>query len=249
MDNILGILGGMGPLASAEFVKAIYEHNVLGNQEQDAPRIILYSNPSIPDRTNYLLRGDYDVLLMNLIDAVHQLSELQVSKIIICCITSHYLLPKFPAKLQEKIISLVDVSLREVLECQGRYLLLSTNGTRQLKVFQASELWKMTEDNIILPDEQDQNYIHNMIYQIKVNKQSFESAIIFLKNLMKKYEVNSVISGCTEIHLLNRYLHSQINQPQADISDCIFLDPLMIIATRLEKFLCESFLEIPVSIV
>ena len=240
MDKILGILGGMGPLASAEFVKTIYEYNIAGDKEQTAPRIMLNSNPSIPDRTSFLLKGNYDLLLRNLIESAHQLSDLQVSKIVICCFTSHYLLPYLPSNIREKIISLVDVCLQEVWSCKGRHLLLCTNGTYQLKIFQSSELWQMTADNIIIPDEQDQNAIHNMIYQIKVNKQSFDSATIFLKTLMNKYHVNSIISGCTEIHLLNRYIHSQNHQNQEYFDHSIFLDPLMIIATRLEKFLGEN---------
>ncbi|MBD2195446.1 MULTISPECIES: aspartate/glutamate racemase family protein [Calothrix] len=237
---MLGILGGMGPLASAEFVKTIYDYNVFGNKEQDAPRVILNSNPTIPDRTSFLLKGDYDLLLLNLIESTQKLDDLQVSKIIICCVTSHYLLPYFPQKLKDKIISLVDVCLLEVWHSQSSHLLLCTNGTRQLNVFQTSELWPMAEDYIIFPDDKDQIAIHNMIYQMKVNKQSFDSAIIFLKYLINKYHVSSVISGCTEIHLLNRYIHNQNYQNQEDITNDIFLDPLMIVASRLEKFLCNN---------
>ncbi|MBD2607823.1 aspartate/glutamate racemase family protein [Scytonema hofmannii FACHB-248] len=237
---MLGILGGMGPLASAEFVKTIYDYNVFGNKEQDAPRVILNSNPTIPDRTSFLLKGDYDLLLLKLIESAQQLDDLQVSKIIICCVTSHYLLPYFPQKIKEKIISLVDVCLQEVWHSQSCHLLLCTNGTRQLNVFQTSDLWGMAADYIIFPDEKEQIAIHNMIYQIKVNKQSFDSAIIFLNNLMNKYNVSYVMSGCTEIHLLNRYIHYQKYKNQGDITNDIFLDPLMIVATRLEKFLCDN---------
>ena len=40
---MLGIVGGMGPLASAEFVKTIYEYNHWTGKEQEAPKILLYS--------------------------------------------------------------------------------------------------------------------------------------------------------------------------------------------------------------
>ena len=50
MTESLGILGGMGPLTSAEFLKTIYEVNISG-PEQDAPACVLYSDPSVPDRT------------------------------------------------------------------------------------------------------------------------------------------------------------------------------------------------------
>ena len=50
MRTILGILGGMGPLASAEFVRSVYELNVQ-TKEQASPVCVLYSDPTIPDRT------------------------------------------------------------------------------------------------------------------------------------------------------------------------------------------------------
>lgn len=46
----LGVLGGMGPLASAEFLKTIYECSVAGG-EQRSPSVIMYSDPTFPDRT------------------------------------------------------------------------------------------------------------------------------------------------------------------------------------------------------
>ncbi len=100
MSNIrpkmLGILGGMGPLASAEFLKTIYEYNLPLTSEQDTPKVILYSDPSFPDRTELLLKGN-EIMLQNiLLEVLPRLIDLGVTKIIICCITSHYLLPRLP---------------------------------------------------------------------------------------------------------------------------------------------------------
>ena len=45
----------MGPLASAEFLKTIYEFN-FSRTEKDAPAFVLYSDPSVPDRTEAILQ-------------------------------------------------------------------------------------------------------------------------------------------------------------------------------------------------
>ena len=42
-EKILGILGGMGPLASTGFLKTIYEQNLGGGPEQNYPDVILHS--------------------------------------------------------------------------------------------------------------------------------------------------------------------------------------------------------------
>ena len=50
--QVLGVLGGMGGLASAEFVKTVYEISGEGvEQEQAGPVVLMYSDPAFPDRT------------------------------------------------------------------------------------------------------------------------------------------------------------------------------------------------------
>ncbi len=128
--EMLGVLGGMGPLASAEFLKTIYESNILGQREQQSPQVVVYSDPTFPDRTEALLRGDYEQLLANLIEALNQLCKLDVSKIVICCITSHYLLPKLPYDLRERIISLVDIICKKILEKKKAFITLLNGNTK-----------------------------------------------------------------------------------------------------------------------
>ncbi|KST70377.1 aspartate/glutamate racemase family protein [Mastigocoleus testarum] len=236
--NMLGILGGMGPLASSEFLKTIYEYNLSSKKEQDSPKVILYSDPTFPDRTEALLKQDYQLLLTKLIKSLYYLYELKVAKIVICCITSHYLLPYIPDYLSSNIISLVDIILSKVIEKQSKYLLICTNGTRQMKIFQNHHLWPFAKDYILFPDLDGQDIIHQMIYNIKI-KGDISKTISHLELLLYQYEVNSLIVGCTEIHLLNKYLYSSHNNcddsPMKNLEN-IFLDPLMIIAKDLVKF-------------
>src|SRR4051812_24836014 len=103
----LGVLGGMGALASAEFLKTIYEENV-GVAEQDAPVVMLYSDPTFPDRTDAFLRGAAHLVNAPLIAALNRLSQMGASKIVMCCMTIHYLLPGLPTELRGRILSLMD---------------------------------------------------------------------------------------------------------------------------------------------
>src|SRR5262245_55746021 len=102
--EILGIVGGIGPLASAEFVKTIYEESV-GELEQASPIVFMHSDPTFPDRTQSLLAGESEPLLLKLIEALNRLRGLGASRIVICCVTIHFLLPRLPAELRRRIIS------------------------------------------------------------------------------------------------------------------------------------------------
>src|SRR5215216_3244709 len=104
---VIGVLGGLGPLASAEFLKTIYEYSLAG-REQESPIVMLLSDPTCPDRTSEFLRQSYDDLLGRLIESLCHLRELGASNVVICCITYHYLLPRLPRELRKRIISLLD---------------------------------------------------------------------------------------------------------------------------------------------
>ena len=231
--NILGIVGGMGPLASAEFLKTIYEYSLKEN-EQDSPIIMMYSDPTFPDRTEAFLSGHCDNLLESLINALHRLCEFGASRMVVCCVTIHYLLPKLPSTLRKQIISLLDVTLAGVMQAQRKSLLICSNGTRKLEIFQNHYQWKFAKDYIVLPDDGDQDKIHHeLIYQaLKVNN-NISELIQFFESLLTKYQVNSFIAGCTEIHLLAKHLISFYGSQQG--YNCV--DPLAIIAKELaEKY-------------
>src|SRR5262249_22754471 len=165
--QLLGILGGMGPLASAEFVKTIYERS-LNEPEQAAPAVVMRSDPSFPDRTQSLIAREYEPLLSMLIEALYCLRDQGASRIVICCVTIHYLLPMLPAELRRRIISLLDVIFDLVAENRKKHLLMSTLGARKLRIFERHARWRALKGRIIMPDEKDQSFIHHsIIYQIK----------------------------------------------------------------------------------
>ena len=72
---IWGILGGMGPLASAEFLTSIYKLS-LGRTEQNMPRLYLVSDPTVPDRTKAILNCEYDSSMQLSQVSITVLSEL-----------------------------------------------------------------------------------------------------------------------------------------------------------------------------
>ena len=225
MKSTLGIVGGLGPLASAEFLNTIYECSLDG-VEQESPLVVMSSDPSFPDRTEAFLRGEHDELLERLVRVLHQLSEMGASKIVICCITIHYLLPLLPPDLRARVVSLLDVIMDHVAQAQKRHLLLCSKGTRRIGLFQNHDRWNLVKDRIVLPDDEDQEEIHyEIIYRIK-RKPDVRQFMPRLESLLAKYEVDSFIAGCTEIHVLAKHFLSS-NRSYG----CI--DPLVIIAKEL----------------
>jgi len=221
----------MGPLASAEFVKTIYDYN-MPKLEQEAPGCILLSDPTFPDRTQAILNGSDDCMTIRLCEALQTLCRFGVGKIVITCMTSHYFLHKLPLELREKVISLVDLTMKKTLHKKNRVLLLCTNGVYRTKIFQRHEQWPFVKDYIVIPHEKDQQASHDLIYQLKQNPDP-SLLIGELTRLVRQYKVDAFIAGCTEFHILVKHL--QDGGFEGKIEHVV--DPLFMLAKNLKHFL------------
>lgn len=217
----------MGPLASSAFIKTVYEMYD-GNVEQEAPALILYSDPAIPDRTKVFLNNHDALVLEPFIRILRTLQDLHVSKIVVCCITLHYLFPRITEDLRGPLVSLVDRIFSALMETRKKHLLFCTTGTLQLQIFQTHPLWKECKDYVLLPDHRDQQIIHNLIYKIKANHPIDKLSEGFV-SILAKYQVDSFIAGCTEIHLLTRHFVSS----GGDQKQYGYIDPLLIVAKEI----------------
>ena len=230
-QKTLGILGGMGPLASLEFLRTIYECNRDGSAEQDYPNIVLHSLSSVPDRTDALLNNAEKVLEDALVKNLKVLNSSGVSKIVICCFTSHTLIGRLPKDVTEKIVSLVDLTARELMVRKEQSLLLASMGSYRRHVFRSTEDAVKAKDYIVEPDDEDKIFIHGLIYEYLKPGKDVAPVYSAVKGLLDKYGLNSFIAGCTEFHLLSRHIYGN------NVPDISFVDPLFSIARRLKDIL------------
>src|SRR2546423_9051784 len=82
----LGVLGGMGPAAGAEFLR-VFTSLWPAACDQDHPRVVLLSEPRIPDRSAALTSGGADPTA-SLAAALHDLAGWGVDVIAIPCNTA-----------------------------------------------------------------------------------------------------------------------------------------------------------------
>lgn len=229
-QDVIGVLGGMGPMASAEFLKTIYTC-CRGEQEQEFPVVMVYSDPTVPDRTAAFREGRSDEVLERLMMAFSRLLCMGATKLMMCCMTSHHLVTHFPPSVRERLISLLDIVFNELAQTDGRHLLICSSGTREFRLFEKHDRWESLKHRIILPDDAEQYRIHHdLIYPIKKNPDTRERLPI-LEALLSKYKTDSFIVGCTEIHLVaKQFVFSEASQQRYR---CV--DPLMVLAREIAK--------------
>jgi aspartate racemase len=145
-----GILGGMGPLASMEFLNTIYRLNLEQverepeGKEQLMARVILVSDPDVPDRTEAIEElhagnpQQFHEVNRRLKQLLEALSAMQVDRIVIPCVTAHFFLPflNLPTPLAASICSLTATVRDALLREHGKYILLRTNGTWRERIFE-----------------------------------------------------------------------------------------------------------------
>lgn len=225
MRDCLGVVGGMGPLVSAEFLKTIYAAGSW-RKEQDAPRVIVYSDPTFPDRTELLLRGEEEPLARKLGEVTERLLDAGATHIVIACVTIHRVLPRLPWRLRSRVISLVDTALAAVAASDERHLLFCTTGTRQMRLFESHEAWPEVRDRVLLPSDDDQSRIHELIYRVKARQDG--DLVPSVERLLEPYTVRSFVAGCTELHLAS----TRLSGAGARLS---YIDPLTVIAQEVAE--------------
>lgn len=202
-EQTLGVLGGLGPLATAYFLELVVTMTDAAT-DQEHPKIIIMNVPTIPDRTAYILGKSDRSPLEPMVALGRQLKDLGVGIIATPCITAHY----FHAQLQEQI----GLPLIHGIECVARTLreagvkkvgLMATDGTVQSGIFQRQvEAMGM---ELVLPGEAGQAAVMRLIYeQVKAGKRPDMALFEKVRRELRKKGAQAVVLGCTELSLLKK---------------------------------------------
>jgi len=200
----LGVLGGMGPAAGAEFYKRLIERTQV-LRDQDHIPVIIWGDPTVPDRSTSLMNRD-DLPWEKLKQGILGLKNAGCDHIVIPCNTAHFWYDRM-VLLGVPITHIVDsvsAELKELKIHSGVIGIIGTKATMRLGLYQyylSKQGW-----SCITPGAQDiDNYVQPAIDLIKAN--NIEAACNLLYHVidnLKKYEVKAIVLGCTELPLAIR---------------------------------------------
>lgn len=204
MTKRLGILGGMGPAASAEFITRLIQQTP-ATRDQDHIPFVLWNEPRIPDRSTSMRNGD-DNPLPYLIDGIQALKYTGCDLIVIPCNTAHFWHHEL-VKLNVPIIHIVDSvadALRDVNVINTKIGIMGTQATVEFGLYQYM-LTKLGWDCIVPTKEEMDTSVQPSIDLIKGGK--VEQARLMLMTVVKSLierGAKAVVLGCTEIPLAVR---------------------------------------------
>ncbi|XRQ09028.1 aspartate/glutamate racemase family protein [Actinomadura welshii] len=200
---VLGVLGGLGPVASADFVRTVYGH-CAGEREQDFPAVVLHSDPGFDDRSPAAMDDPQGVLLGRLAEGVAALLAQGCTHVVVACATLHHLLPRLEAGLRRRIISVVDVLVAEIAAAgPGPHLLLCSRHARAVGLYERHPLWPAVRSSVVLPTLAGNRSLHEAILDIKVNR-GHGRARRWITTEIADRRAASVVAGCSELHSVAR---------------------------------------------
>jgi aspartate racemase len=210
-EKVIGILGGMGPEATLDcFAKII--KNSPAKKDQDHLRVIIDSNPKVPDRTAAII-GNGESPTPILVEGCHALERAGADFIIIPCVSAHFFLNDVQDQINLPIISIYDAVAETIVKDHPKIKtvgLLGTTGTINGGLFQK----RLACDGIqtIVSGDTTQSKIMDAIYDIK-NTQPARSREEITEDLIAAAEslisqkAKGIIAGCTEIPLVLKPEH------------------------------------------
>ena len=205
--KILGMVGGMGSVASAYMLNRLVALTP-ATRDQDYIETIVHSNSRVPDRTAGIL-GAGTSPLAELERSVDLLTSLGVHYIVLACMTSHHFLPQLRQRTPAEFI---DGVTETALRCAERHPevrrvgLLASSGAQQAGVFQRAFAARGIETLIYSPTEQEKLFMEPVYapWGIKAGHVTGEPRERIRKgvDLLLARGAQAVIAGCTEIPLV-----------------------------------------------
>ena len=204
--KVIGILGGMGPLATADLFEKITLHT-RAQRDQDHLRVLIDSNTNIPDRTAALLRGGEDPTPQLTASAV-LLERMGADVLIMPCNTAHNFYDAIAAAVHIPVLHMIRLTA-QALQKRGVTAagLLATDGTVQTGIYQRT--FAGTGIDLMTPEKADQQAIMDMIYRgVKAGALHYDvSAARRAMEALLRRGAQTLILGCTELPLAETLYH------------------------------------------
>jgi len=229
---IVGILGGMGPAATADLYMKIIAATP-ATRDQDHLHVVIWADPTVPDRSDALLHGGADPSPWLLRGAI-QLVAMGAAFIAVPCNTAHAFFPSIEREITVPLMHLMDETASAVelthpsIERVG---LLATTGAIASGLYQ--EWFARHHIEVIVPnDDLQERAVMGAIHRVKAGRTGRDTTDMLSEAAVSLVEhgAEALIAGCTELPLVFR---------DGDASVPV-IDPTRVLAEAIVRRACAS---------
>lgn len=199
----LGIIGGLGPMATAYLLQLIIEMTD-AKTDQEHLDVIVFDRPSTPDRTAYLLDNTKPSPLPSMMHTAQTLQQLGAGVLCAPCVTSHAFYTQLAESVEIPFLNMVTETAAELRAAGCKKVgIMATTGTVRTGLFQSA----LTQAGItpVIPSEQTQQLVMSIIYdEIKAGKPADPQKFQLISAELTAAGCESIILGCTELSLIKK---------------------------------------------
>jgi aspartate racemase len=226
MKKTLGIIGGVGPLATM-FIGEMIVRLTKASTDQEHVHTIIDNDTTIPDRTAYIL----DSTKANPVPVIQRdavkLASAGADLICIPCNTAHTFYDEIEDASPVPVLHMIRETAKRAAHVGAKRVgILATDGTVFSKVYQSA----LEEQGLepVLPNADIQAKVMSIIYdEVKAGRDVSMDAWQEIADHMKSLKCDKVVLGCTELSIVNKelklgnyYIDSLIVLAQAAIEAC-----------------------------
>jgi aspartate racemase len=208
MKKTIGILGGMGPEATAYFFELIIRKTKV-EKDQDHIHVIIWSNPRIPARTDAILKQGPSPAPL-LVEGVRRLRKAGADFVVMPCVTAHYYYDEVTAQENFPFLNILDEALqwtkKNLLHLKKAGIVSST-GTLESRLFH--DAFRKGGIEVIGPEDEEQERVMDAIFGKKGIKAGYTEGepkriIVDTARMLIDRGAEAIIAGCTEVPLVLR---------------------------------------------
>lgn len=202
--TLIGILGGMGPAATVDFIDKLVKLTPAQCDQEHLP-LLVASLPHTPDRSHAILAEGADPLPA-LLAGVDLLNRNEVGLIVIPCNTSHHWFGPLAALSKAPVLHIAKATVASLAAPVGsRVAVLATRGTLASGFYQR-ELTECGYEAVVPPADREQTWVDEAIRAVK--SADVPSAEIRMEKVLSSLQRNQAISAailaCTELPIAVR---------------------------------------------
>lgn len=208
----IGLIGGMSWESSLEYYRIANRMVKEKLGEPHSCKIIMYS-VDFAEFEKLQHEGKWGLLTSKMIDIATKLEKVGADLILICTNTMHKMAPDIEEIIEVPLLHIADAAAEEIkANKMNKVGLLGTRFTME-QDFYKGRLKEKHGIDVVIPDEQEREVVHQVIYKELISGVIKEESREKYKKIINNLKTNGaegVILGCTEIPLLIKDEDSEI---------------------------------------
>ncbi len=203
--KLVGVLGGVGPMATVYFEEMVLEMTD-ASRDQEHVNMLVYNHASIPDRTAFVLKQCDQSPLPDMVEDAQMLARMGCDFLVLPCNTAHF----FHQRIQQAVsVPLLNIIEETVCACARRGLhtlgILATEGTVASDTY--GMMCRRFGLDCLYPDPGTQRQVTSVIYdRIKAGQPVKAREMAALYTRMRDEGCDGIVLGCTELSVAHRDL-------------------------------------------